>query len=173
MKAGLLLLNCMLLGALLAFSDRFKQDAADKTFVHSAIDGGMLEVKLGELAQKRATMPKCKDFAETMISDHGKINDELKALARKKRISVPARLSTARQQIYDSLAAESGEKFDMLYMNIMIASHEETIGLFQTESNKGQDTDLKKWADSKIPALKHHLEMAKALFVAAPKPAKN
>lgn len=163
----------MLLGALLAFSDRFKQDAADKTFVHSAIDGGMLEVKLGELAQKRATMPKCKDFAETMISDHGKINDELKALARKKRISVPARLSTARQQIYDSLAAESGEKVDMLYMNIMIASHEETIGLFQTESNKGQDTDLKKWADSKIPALKHHLEMAKALFVAVPKPAKN
>lgn len=53
-------------------------------------------------------------------------------------------------------------------MNMMIASHEETIGLFQTESNRGQDPDLKKWADSKIPALKHHLEMAKALFPASP-----
>jgi putative membrane protein len=52
----------------------------------------------------------------------------------------------------------------MLYMNMMIASHEQTIGLFQGQSNKGKDPALKKWADSKVPALKHHLEMAKGLF---------
>nr|WP_295926777.1 DUF4142 domain-containing protein [uncultured Dyadobacter sp.] len=169
MKASLLLITCALLAAVLAFSDRFQSDSPDKVFVMAAADGGMLEVKLGELAVKKATMPKCKDFGKMMITDHTKVNDELKTLAAKKQISVPGRLTTAKQQLYDSLAAQSGEKFDMLYMNMMIASHEETIGLFQTESNKGQDPDFRKWADSKIPALKHHLDMAKALFPATPK----
>jgi putative membrane protein len=83
-------------------------------------------------------------------------------------MKVPTMLSPARKQKYDSLASMKGEKFDMLYMNMMIASHEETIGLFQSESNKGQDAELKKWADSKVPALKHHLEMAKKLFQQSP-----
>lgn len=164
MKAILLLVTCVLLSAVLAFSDRFETDSPDAKFVLAAADGGMLEVKLGELAVKKATAAKCKDFGKSMIKDHTKVNNELKALAGKKQVSIPTQLSTAKQQMYDSLNAQSGEQFDMLYMNMMIASHEETIGLFQSESNEGKDPDFKKWADSKIPALKHHLEMAKALF---------
>lgn len=99
-----------------------------------------------------------------MVKDHSKVNEELKALAAKKQIKIPTALSSAAKQQYDSLAAMQGEKFDMLYMNMMIASHEETVGLFQTESNKGQDKELKSWADAKIPALKQHLEQAKKLF---------
>ena len=166
MKTIVLLTTCVLLAAALAFSDRFEMDSPDRQFVLSAADGGMLEVKLGKLASERATSPKCKEFGKTMITDHTKVNDELKALAQKKQITIPTQLSAAKQATYDSLAALNGEKFDMLYMNMMIASHEETIGLFQTESNKGKDPDFKKWADSKIPALKHHLEMAKKMFPA-------
>ncbi|SKB86186.1 DUF4142 domain-containing protein [Dyadobacter psychrophilus] len=169
MKLRLLLFVFMFSAAIVAFSDRFEKDSPDKAFVLAAADGGMLEVKLGELATKNASMAKCKEFGEMMIKDHTKVNDELKALASKKQIAIPGKLTTAKQQMYDSLSAQTGEKFDMLYMNMMIASHEETIGLFQTESNKGKDPDFKKWADAKIPALKHHLEMAKGLFPAASK----
>lgn len=164
MKTSLIITSCIILAALLAFSDRFNSGSPDQEFVLAAADGGMLEVKLGELATKNATMPKCKDYAKMMIKDHTEVNGELIALARKKQITIPEELSTAKQQVYDSLAATTGEQFDMLYMNMMIASHEETIGLFQAESSGGQDPDFKKWANSKIPALKHHLEMAKALF---------
>lgn len=164
MKAKLFLIVFTLLGTVLAFTDRFESDSPDKAFVLSAADGGMLEVKLGQLATKNATMAKCKEFGKMMVTDHTKVNDELKALAQKKDITIPTKLSTAKQQMYDSLAAMKGEKFDMVFMNMMIASHEEAIGLFQTESSKGQDPDLKKWADAKIPALKHHLEKAKTLF---------
>lgn len=173
MKASLLLLTCMMLAFVAAFSDRFVKDSPDKAFVLAAADGGMAEVKLGALAAKKASMPKFKEFGEMMIKDHTKVNGELKELAGKKQITIPTQLSAAKQQMYDSLAAQTGEKFDMLYMNMMIASHEETIGLFQTESNKGQDQDFKKWADAKIPALKHHLEMAKALFPAESKGSGN
>ena len=164
MKTSVVILSCIVLAALLAFSNRFHRSSPDEDFVLAAADGGMLEVKLGELASKNASMPKCKDYDKTMIKDHTKVNGELKALAGKKKITIPEKLSVAKQQVYDSLAATTGEQFDLLYMNMMIASHEETIGLFQTESSGGKDPDINKWAGSKIPALKHHLEMAKALF---------
>ena len=140
------------------------QDNQDKEFVNAAAEGGMLEVKLGELAVKRGNSQKIKDYGNTMITEHAKVNEELTALAKKKKIELPKKLGKMKQQAYDSLAAEKGEKFDMLYMNMMLSSHEETIGLFQTETTSGKDADLKKWADAKIPALKHHLEMAKMLF---------
>ncbi|MCE7064945.1 DUF4142 domain-containing protein [Dyadobacter sp. CY326] len=164
MKAIYLLATCVLLSVCLAFSSRFTADSPDKAFILAAAAGGMLEVKLGELAQKQASSPKFKDFCKQMITDHTKVNGELKALAQKKQVQIPTALPAAKQQKYDSLASQKGEKFDMLYMNMMIASHEETVGLFQSESNKGKDADVKKWADAKIPALKHHLEMAKGLF---------
>jgi putative membrane protein len=164
MKTILLVFVCILFSAALGYSDRFNTDSPDKDFVLSAADGGMLEVKLGELAVSRAGSAPFKNFGKTMVRDHMKVNEELKELARQKQIQLPSGLSRAKQQLYDSLAKQRGEKFDMLYMNIMIASHEETVGLFQNESNQGLDADLKKWANAKIPALKHHLEMAKALF---------
>jgi putative membrane protein len=164
MKAILKLTVCLLLTGVSVFAQQNSGESADKSFAISAADGGMLEVKLGELALKKATMPETKEFGKMMITDHKKVNAELKSLAGKKKITLPTQLSRAKQQLYDSLATFNGEQFDMMYMNMMIASHEETIGLFQTESNDGSDQDFRKWADSKIPALKHHLEKAKALF---------
>ena len=136
----------------------------DKEFVMAAAEGGMLEVKLGELAVKKGTSQKIKDYGNTMITDHAKANEELTALAKQKKIMLPKKISSAKQQKYDSLASEKGETFDMLYMNMMIASHEETVGVFEKETVAGKDAELKKWADAKVPALKHHLEMAKMLF---------
>lgn len=174
MKAALIIVVCAAMSATLAFSDRFSKDdrfttwSPDQQFVTAAAEGGMLEVKLGELAAKSGIAQEVKTFGKTMVTDHTKVNEELKALAQKKQIQLPSGLNAKKQQQYDSLATLKGESFDMLYMNMMIASHEQTIGLFQTESNKGQDADLKKWADTKIPALKHHLEMAKKLFRTSP-----
>jgi len=141
----------------------------DKTFVKTAAEGGLLEVKLGELAMKKGSSKAVKDFGKMMINDHTKVNKELMDLAKKKQMQVPTTLSPAKQQKYDSLAAVNDNSFDMAYMNMMILSHEQTIGIFQNESSAGTDPDLKKWADSKVPALKHHLEMAESLFQTANK----
>jgi putative membrane protein len=168
MKTVLSILCGISVVGFMQFSNPVQQDSPDSKFVANAAEGGLLEVQLGELAQKNGMSSEIKDFGKTMVTDHSKVNDELKALAKRKNIKVPATLSAAKKQKYDSLAAMKGEKFDMLYMNMMIASHEQTIGLFQTESNKGQDAELKKWADLKVPALKHHLEMAMKLFQHSP-----
>ena len=54
-----------------------------------AARGGMAEVRLGEIASKHAMAQDVKDFAQTMIDDHSKANDELKSIATAKGVGVP------------------------------------------------------------------------------------
>lgn len=55
-----------------------------KDFAKEAAEGGMMEVQLGNIAEKNAVTQSVKDFGKMMVDDHSKINDNLKDLAAKK-----------------------------------------------------------------------------------------
>jgi putative membrane protein len=44
-----------------------------------------------------------------------------------------------------------------------LVAHEDAVSLFERYSKGSDNPDLKSWAGKTLPALKHHLEMAKAL----------
>lgn len=129
----------------------------DSEYAVKAADGGMLEVQLGQLALSNASTESVKALGKMMITDHGKANNELKALAEKKEIVLPATLSNDSQKKYDDLASKSGVDFDKAYSEAMIKDHKEDIELFKKEAEKGNDPDLKEWAAGKISTLEHHL----------------
>ena len=132
----------------------------DNEFAGEAADGGMLEVKLGQLAKANGTAASVKALGSMMAMDHGKANDELKALAQKNNISLPAALSEKSQKTYDGLAAKKGADFDKAYAAMMVDDHNEDIPKFQSEADNGQNADLKAFAAKTLPTLKHHLEMS-------------
>jgi putative membrane protein len=134
----------------------------DTKFAVAAADGGMMEVQLGKLAQTNASSQQVKDFGRQMVDDHSKGNDELKALAQKKNITLPAAISDKHQKDYDDLAKKKGADFDKAYIDNMVDDHKEDIDEFQKEADKGADADIKAWAAGKVPVLQHHLMMAKA-----------
>jgi putative membrane protein len=138
-----------------------KEMCKDAKFAVCAAEGGMLEVKLAELAQSNASSPSVKQFANTMITDHGKSNQELKGLALEKKISLPANLSDKSQKTYEWYTKKKGEDFDKAYMKCMVKDHKKDVCAFKKEAKKGKDPEIKKWASDKVPVLKGHLEMAK------------
>jgi putative membrane protein len=133
----------------------------DTKFAVNAADGGMLEVKLGELAQTKATSQDVKDLGKMLVDEHTKANAELSAIAAQKNISLPATLSEDCQKTYDDLAAKSGDEFDKAFAKHMVKDHNDDIDAFKKQAEKGDDPDLKSWAAGKISTLEHHLEMAK------------
>lgn len=132
----------------------------DAEFAVAAADGGMLEVRLGELAQTNGSSEKVKELGKMMIKDHSAANDELKGIASQKNISIPGTLSEKSQKKYDDLAKKKGEDFDKAYSEAMVKDHKDDIGEFQDETEKGHDADLKAWATGKLPILQHHLSMS-------------
>jgi putative membrane protein len=132
-------------------------------FILAASDASTLEVKLGELALKKSPSAKTKEFARSMVNDHGKVKKELLAIATKRNLTIPSGLTLAKQVKYDSLELQKPENFDRMYATIMIRSHEDAVKLFEKQAKSGTDPVLKKWASDNMGMLKHHLEMARSL----------
>ena len=78
------------------FEDTKIEDDTD--FAVEAADGGMYEVELGKLAQSNAASADVKKFGQTMVDEHSKANEELKALATQKNITLPGALSDKHQK---------------------------------------------------------------------------
>jgi predicted outer membrane protein len=74
-----------------------KMAAADQKFMAKAASGGKAEVELGRLASERGTSDAVKQFAQRMVTDHGKANEELTQLAQRKGIALPADLDAQAQ----------------------------------------------------------------------------
>jgi putative membrane protein len=135
-----------------------KEDAA---FVKKSAEGGLMEVKLGQLALSHGKAPEVKQLGQTMIDDHSKANAELKELASRKNIQVPLTLTEKEQKAYDKLAKKQGKDFDKAYTHCMAKDHKKDVAEFRKEAEHGTDPELKAWASKTVPTLEHHLEMSK------------
>lgn len=144
-------------------ADRMTADragSADQQFMMKAAQGGMAEVQLGNLAKDHASSASVKTFGQQMVDDHTKANDELKDLAAKKNVTLPADVDAKDKATMDRLSKLNGAAFDKAYMRDMVADHKKDVAEFQKEASSGKDSDVKDWASKTLPTLQHHLQMA-------------
>ncbi len=151
---------------------------ADTHFAKEAAQGGMAEVKLGQLAQDKGASDSVKNFGKRMVDDHSKAGDKLKDVASQENITLPTDISAKDQATYDRLSKLNGAAFDRAYAKDMVKDHEADVAAFQKEANGGRVDSLKGFASDTLPTLRDHLteakEMTKSLAgsSAAPKKAK-
>jgi putative membrane protein len=137
--------------------------SGDMMFAKKAAQGGMAEVKMGELAQKNGSSQTVKDFGQHMVQDHSKANDRLKDVAAKNSINLPSELNSKDQATYEKLSKLSGSAFDRAYANDMVKDHEADISDFKEEAASGQNEDVKNFASQTLPTLEDHLKMAEQM----------
>ncbi len=134
----------------------------DTQFALKAAQGGLAEVKLGQLAVDKAGNPDVKAFGQKMIDDHTKANDQLKSIAEQQGMTLPGTINAKDQALYNKLSRESAEQFDKNYMSSMVKDHEEDVKEFKKEANNGKNPQLKQFAAQTTPILEGHLEMARS-----------
>jgi putative membrane protein len=144
----------------LTFSIAATLDRLDTHFVTTAAEGGLAEVKLGELAKQKGSNQSVTSFGDQMVKDHTEANNELKSIASSKGIKVPESLNAKDQALYDRLSKLSGGQFDRAYISAMVKDHEEDISEFRRISRTAKDQEIKSFASKTLPTLEHHLEMA-------------
>jgi len=136
---------------------------ADKDFILAAAQGGMTEVKLGELAAQNGKRDDVKAFGKMMVKDHSAINDDLKVLAAQKGVTLPDSLDAKHQAMVDKMAALTGSEFDNAYIASMIKDHKMDAKEFKAESAETKDADIKSFVDKSIPVVDGHLKRITAM----------
>lgn len=139
-------------------------NATDSLFVMNVFRGNLLEVKLGELAQKKATNKQVKDYGARMIKDHNMAQAQLRQAARKAGINIPKDLGQAETAEYNKINSLSAQAFDLGYMRQMQTDHVKVVQLFQTESAQGLNADVKSFAVKNLPVIQDHLRQAEGIL---------
>ena len=137
---------------------------ADTHFAKEAAQGGMAEVKLGQLAQDKGASDSVKNFGKRMMDDHSKAGDKLKDVASKENITLPTDISAKDQATYDRLSKLNGAAFDRAYAKDMVKDHQADVAAFQKEANGGKTNSLKSFASDTLPTLQDHLKEAKEMM---------
>jgi putative membrane protein len=123
----------------------------------------MTEVKLGALAVQNGKRDDVKAFGQMMVKDHTAINDDLKALAAQKGVTLSDSLDAKHQAMADKMAALTGSEFDDAYIAGMIKAHKKDAKAFKAESAATQDADIKSFLDKSIPVVDEHLKLVTAM----------
>jgi putative membrane protein len=138
-------------------------------FVHDAGIAGTAEVELGRLASERATNPRVKEFAQMMVRDHTAASNELKMAVAPYRVEVPAQMDDKHRDLAEKLRGMQGMEFDREYMSAMVDGHEDVKDMLEPRSDEQPDQDepaetaVNAWAKKTLPAVDHHLAMAREI----------
>jgi putative membrane protein len=143
MNAKYLVLTVLL--PVLAYADA-SVSAADKHFVAMVSQGGMFEVKAGELAAEQGSTQDIKDQGTTEAHDHKLVGEKLKSIASASGLSFPDTLNADFQKKLDDLKALSGSAFDAAYLADMRDIHAKDGAAFAKEAKAGSDPALRDFA---------------------------
>jgi putative membrane protein len=141
-------------------ADKAKSDHPDWEFFKEAAQGGMAEVRLGQMAADKAKSEAVKSFGQRMVTDHGKASQELKDLAVAESVTLPTEMSADAKASQEKLSGLSGAEFDKAYMEEMLKDHKKDISAFQEEAQQGKDPEVKNWAEKTLPTLQEHHTLA-------------
>jgi len=137
---------------------------ADAEFLKKAAEAEQTEVAAGKVAVAKAVNTQVRGFAQQMIDDHTRHNEELSALAASKGLQLPRDPSMAQAAKIKLLSSRDGAGFDRSYATTFgVRAHRDALGLFQKAAEHGGDADIKAFAAKVLPTLEHHLEMAREM----------
>ncbi len=147
-------------GSMASAADHSMQD---KAFVKKALEGGMAEVQLGNLALQKAQSDDVKKFAQKMVDDHTKLGDDMKQVAQEVSVKVPDGPSKKDKALMAKLQTMSGAEFDKAYMKAMVKDHQQDDREFKDEAQNATIPQVKEAAAKGEPIISQHLQMAQQL----------
>jgi putative membrane protein len=114
----------------------------DKMFLRRAAEGGIAEVKLGQLAAQKGSSNDVKACGQKMVEDHTKLNLEIAQVADSMGVMLPKSMNKEDQAEYDKLNALSGNDFDVEYLSFMVKDHHKDLHEFRMEAAGPTDPTL-------------------------------
>ena len=139
----------------------------DAQIAHIAVTANAIDSAAGELAKQKGSAKAVKDFAQTMVTDHGGVNQQAVALATKLAVTpedndVSRSLKTGADANIANLQSLAGAAFDKAYIDNEVTYHQAVLdALDKTLVPGAQNAELKGLLEKVRPAFVAHLEHAK------------
>lgn len=115
----------------------------DKKFLATAAQSDVNEIKLGQLAEQKATNPAVKAFARKMVTEHKQMSASMKPFVQAWGVTPPVDLDDDHKDVYKKLSGLSGADFDKEYISQMVSDHSKALDAFTKEAKDTQDAKFR------------------------------
>jgi len=139
---------------------------ADRAFITKAAEGRLFEIAAAELAAKRSTDARIKEFSESSIRESKQALQALKQVGVSHNYPLPEELTDASRKVMARLEKLSGRNFDRSFrQEVGIKANEQDIDLLKRSKRATRNEDLTAWIDHTLPSLKRQKDRAAALKI--------
>jgi putative membrane protein len=137
--------------------------SSDADFLREANRGNLEEVEIARVALRQTNNEQVRTFAQRMIDDHTRMNDEVMQLARQKGLSLDSQLPSDARNDVNRFAQMNGADFDRQYIRGMVQDHQKDADAFDRTARTATDSSVRSLASRDLPTIREHLRMAKDL----------
>ena len=141
----------------------------DAQIAHIAVTANAIDSAAGAMARQKATSKEVKDFAQSMVRDHGAVNKQAVALATKLGVTpedneTSRSLKSSADQATANMQGMSGAAFDRAYIDNEVTYHQTVLdALDKTLIPNAQNAELKALLEQVRPNIAAHLEHARRI----------
>ena len=132
----------------------------DKEFMMSAAHSDQNEIQQSKMALAKGVTGMAQEMANKMIADHTKSTADLKKIAAKKGITLPADMDAEHKAMAPAMQKLSGKAFEQKYMAQMQTDHQKTANTMMAHEKMTKDADVKAFIGKTLPVVQQHLGMA-------------
>ena len=129
----------------------------DQAFIREMLQSDAVEVQLGQLAQEKSQSDDVKQFAEKMMENRKRLDDQLAPLAKQYDVSQPKGPDKKTKQEIAKMQTLSGPQFDEEYIRTVEKAHEKDVKSFKQAAEASQDPNVQRTAQADAPVIEQHL----------------
>ncbi len=128
------------------------------------------EVRKGQLAEKKATNPAVKKFAQQLVTEHRALALEMRSLAQKLSVTpdtadgdVHKVMDNARDQIKELTGKAAGADWDKKYIDNEIDGHKDLLDKLQDAAKNTNNAELRGAIEKASGKVQEHLTKAQSI----------
>lgn len=132
------------------------------TFLIEMADARLMSLEEAKLAAEKGSSPEIRNYGLQVMNDQYKMLEQLKFLARQRRIQLPVAISMEKAKALDTLKGKNGEDFDRKFMRMMKIDHKRDIKMCK-KIKKVNNEGINIFVNEYQPIMEIHLQRLKLL----------
>jgi putative membrane protein len=132
------------------------------------------EIQMGQMGTQSAQDPQVKQFAQQMVDDHQKNDQQLEQLAQQAGVTLTGatfdKASKQAEKDMGKLHGQSGADFDRRFMSHMVTDHQKDVkevASLAKRAHKAKQAELASFLDQTHSTIQGHLEQARTIAKAS------
>jgi len=134
-----------------------------RDFARDAASGNALEIQTGQFVAAHAQDSQIKQFAQTLVQDHTKAQQQLKQAAQQMGVTLNDELNPVHRAMLQELQQKQGKDLERAFVFGAVGDHAKDVLEYSWASQTLQDAQLKQYAAQNIQTLQKHSQTAEDL----------